>query len=129
MHRFFPAQNMLLIDVIFQGNSVDIFHDNRLNPVGKDNIVHLYNIGMIQKRDCSGFIAKTTHKFVVVHIFFPEDFDRYNAFFQNIIRLVDVCHTSDTNQFPDLVTSVQSFSNVFIHLNASCKSGVISGTA
>ena len=112
---FLPAQHLFLVDVVLQGDAVDVFHHNRLDAVGEDDVIHLDDIRVIQQRDGAGLVAETAHKFVVVHIFFPQNLDRHRPRFHHVIRLVDVCHSAHADQLAYLIASIQFLSNVFIH--------------
>ena len=70
MHRFFPTNILLLVDVLLERNTVDVFHHDILQPFTEADIIHLHNIRMRQDGDGLGFIFKTAGKFLVRQILF-----------------------------------------------------------
>ena len=53
LHRkvdcLFPAQDVLLLDIFLEGDAIDIFHDDRLDAVGEDDIIHLDDVWVVQQ--------------------------------------------------------------------------------
>ncbi len=51
MHRLFPAEHLLLFDILFKGYSVDVLHNDILNILVKAYVVNLYNVGVGEHRN------------------------------------------------------------------------------
>ena len=43
---FLPAQHLFLVDVVLQGDAVDVFHDDILQPLAEADVIHLDDVGM-----------------------------------------------------------------------------------
>ena len=116
MDDVLPLDDALAVDVFFQRDAVDVFHDDVLDHVAEADVVHLDDVRMRQHGDRLGFILETAAEFLVVEIFILENFDGYLAVVQGIGTAVDVCHAADADQLMDLVASVETFANILIHL-------------
>ena len=46
MNGFLPLDILLLLDILLEGDAVDVFHDNILQPLPKADVIHLDDVGM-----------------------------------------------------------------------------------
>ena len=74
MHRFLPADVLLLIDILLERDAIDILHDNVLQAVAEAHIVYLDNIRMGKNGNRFGFILKPAGEFLVGEVFILKDF-------------------------------------------------------
>ena len=65
-HSVIPSDNMLLLDIFFKCDAVNIFHDDILHFFAEADIINLNNIGVRKHGDCLAFIFKAPYKFGIV---------------------------------------------------------------
>ena len=95
-----------LCHVIFESNSLYIFHDNIFEILSHTYIVNIYNIGMRHHRNRLGFIDKTPHSFRIVGNFVLQHFDGDSPLHQPIVRPIYNGHAADADDFVYFITAV-----------------------
>ncbi len=116
--RFLPPQHLLLVDILLEGDAVNILHDDRLHPLGKNDVINLYNIGMGEDGNGLGLVLKHAGELLVGHVLLPEYLDRHHLVVHDILSLVHVGHTADADHLLNFVPSVQPLADKFIHWTA-----------
>ena len=115
MNRVAPFENALLLDVIRERNSVDIFHYNKLNLVGKAHVIDFYDIRVRKQSYRFALVSEAAQKFIASRKLGLEDFNRDNSVFLNIPRAVNIRHSAHTDKLKQLIASIELFSYVVIH--------------
>ena len=108
MHRLLPAQVLALVQVLLEGDAVDVLHHDVLQPLAKAHVQHLDDVGVVEDGDGLRLVAEATHELVVGQKLIPQDLYRHGAIVDIVIRLVDVGHTAHADQLAHLITSVQT---------------------
>ena len=119
MHRFLPLDIVLALDIILQGDAVDILHDDILDPVAEADIVHLDDIRVGQHRDGLGLVFKPAHKFLVAKEFVLQNLNRHHTVVDRVVRFIDIRHSANAQKVSDLIPAIQPFSGIFIHGKSS----------
>ena len=70
VQRLSPFDLALLLNILLQGDAIDILHDDVLNAVTKADIIDLDDIRMRKHRNGFRFIAETAQKIAVARKLF-----------------------------------------------------------
>ena len=62
----FPPKHALLLDKLFKGDAVDIFHNDKLYLVRKSHIIYLYDIRVRKYSDSLALVSEASEKFLVL---------------------------------------------------------------
>ena len=116
MHSLFPVYNLLMLDILFKSNAVNIFHNDILNSVTKADIKNLNYIRVRKHCNSLRFILESTNEIIIAKEFFLQDFYSNNLIINRIICFINRCHTADAYKLLELISAVKPFTNIFIHL-------------
>ena len=116
VYRLFPADVLALIQVLFKSDAVDILHHNVLQTLTKTHIQHLNNVGMIQDGNRLRLVAETAHKLLAVQKFILKNLDGNNSIVHYVIGFIYVGHTTDADQFAHFIATIQTLTQIFIHI-------------
>lgn len=114
MNGFLPLDIPLLLDILLEGDAVDVFHDNILQPLPKADVIHLDDVGVGQDGYRLGFVFKPAGEFLVGQVLIPQDFHRHGAIVDAVIGLVHIGHAADTDDLLDFIPTVQPLSHILI---------------
>ena len=122
MHRILPCEDLFLLDVLLQRDTVDVLHDDILYLLGEAHIVYLYDIRVGKNCNCLGFISEAAQELLVLSEFLLQYLNGNGFVVDNIDALVHFSHASDADKLGYLISSVELFANILIHFLSSCVS-------
>ena len=112
----FPGvDHTLLLDILLQGDALDIFHNDILQSVAVADVKDTDDIRMRQNSNRFGFIFESAAEIFVRQILILKNLHRDNAIIDIVERFIYNGHTADADDLDDLITSVQSFADVIFH--------------
>ena len=91
------AQLAFPVDVVFQRNSLNQFHDNIIYAPVFSHVKHIDHIGMGQPGSCLGFRAEFCYKRLILAKFRLQHFHRNHTVQLLVHRFVDIRHATGTN--------------------------------
>ena len=115
MNGLFPLEHALHVDILFEGDAVDIFHDDILDHIAEGYVINADDIGMIQYSDRLGLILESADKVLIAEELILHDLDRDLSCVDRIIAAINIRHTADADELAYLISSVKFFACVFIH--------------
>ena len=115
VHGFLPIQYAFMLDIFFEGDAVNILHDDVVHPIGEVDIVYPHDVGVGKQSHRLGFILEPAEQLSVLDIFVPEDFDCDDASVGYIGGLVDIGHTADAHQLIHQIPPIQTLADILIH--------------
>ena len=65
VYGLFPVDNLLLLNVFFQRDALDVFHHDILQAVAEADVIHLNNIRMGKHRNRLGFVFEAATEFFI----------------------------------------------------------------
>ena len=110
-----PADGPFLLDILLQGDAVDVLHDDVLDLVPETHVVHPHDVGVGQQGDGLGLVAETPEEIAVVGELLLQDLDGHPPVAHPVVSLVHVGHAAHADELVDFVLAVQALSNIFIH--------------
>ena len=116
----FPGERAApLVQILFQGDAVDVFHDDILDLVTHRHVIHLDDMWVIQDRDRLGLVLEPLDQFRVFHELRPQDLDGHYPVLFQVAGTVYVGHTAYADQTFQQIAAVQPFTDhVFQILHA-----------
>ena len=111
-----PVHLAAALHVLLEGNALNELHDDVLRIITAGHIVHGYDIGMGELGDGLALIPEAAAEIRAVRKIALQNFHSHQTIQTMTLRLIDVGHTAAADQFQDLISVVQHFSNVLIHL-------------
>ena len=123
VQRLSPFDLALLLNVLLQGDAVNVLHDDILDAVAEADVIDLDDIRVRKHRNGFRFIAETAQEIAVARKLFLQNFNGDPALFNVVIRLIHVCHAAYAEKLVDLVSAVQTLAYIFIHSFSSFLSG------
>ena len=104
--RLADIDRALLADVFLEGDALDIFHDDILQPVAVADVEDLDDVRVRKHRDRLGLVLETAAELLVRQILVFEDLDRDDAVVDVIERFINNGHAADADDLDDLIASV-----------------------
>ena len=83
--------------MLFQGNTLNVFHNDVFSAVCENSIIYLNDIGVGQKRKCGGFIDEKAHLTSVMFKLFAHHFNCNRTSRYLVISTVNGSHTSNAD--------------------------------
>ena len=106
MNGLFPIDDLLLLDILFEGDALNVFHDDILQPVTEAHVIHLDDIRVRQDRDRLRLIFEAAAELLIGKKFFFEDFNCNDAIINIVIGFIDHRHTAHADDLADLISTV-----------------------
>ena len=117
MDHLFPGQGTAaLLEIFFEGDAIDILHDNVLKLIGDGDIINLDNIGMVQNGNGLGLIFEAANQLLIVQKLFLEDLDRDGIAGSDVLALIYIGHAAHADQAFNQVAAIQLSADEIIHL-------------
>ena len=116
MQRFAPVHLTAALHILLQRNAFQQFHYDIFQFPLTGNIINGHNICVGQLRYRLRFIAETAAEISAVCQITLEDLHCNHTVQTVALCLVDICHTAAADQLKDLISLVQHFSNILIHI-------------
>ena len=66
MNRFFPVNDLLLLNILLKRDTLDILHHNILEPVSKTYIIHFYDIRVREHSNCLRLIFEAAAELLIL---------------------------------------------------------------
>ena len=115
MQGLLPVEHALFLHVFLQRDAVDQLHDNEVGAVGGGNVVDLHDVGVAQHSHGLALRPEPAAEFLVSGKFVFQYFNRDQPVQPMAARFIDYGHAAGTDDFQNLVPTVQQPSNVLIH--------------
>ena len=110
--------------VLLQGDAVNKLHDDVLRVAAGGHVINRHDVGMGKLRHGAALVLEAAADLLVLRHVRLQDLDGHHAVEPMALRLVNVGHSSGTDQLNDLVPIIQHFSYVLIHIVISFKCSV-----
>ena len=110
---FVPRKRTLVIQILAQGDTVEILH-NDIFDIGIDcDVVDAHDVFVRQHCDRLGLVDKAGLGLLVAVVFIVENLDCNGAVHYKVLRAQNARHTADADQLQNLIALVQDLSDKF----------------
>ena len=122
VYSILPCEDLLLLDVLLQRNTVDIFHNDILYLLREAHVVYLYDIRMREHCYRLGLISETAEELFVLCKFLFQYLYGDSFVVDDIDSLVYLCHAADADKLCYFISAVELLANILVHFLSSCVS-------
>ena len=119
MDRILPCKNVLLLDILLEGDTVNVFHNDILYLLRESHIVNFNDIRVRENCYSLRFIAESAQELLILCILLFKYLNGNGFVVDNIDTLVNLRHTANANKLGYLISSIELLANVLIHFLSS----------
>ena len=98
MYRVTPFKYALLLDIVSQRDTVNVFHDDKLHLVGEAHVVYLDDIRVGKQRYRLGLVAETPEELLTAGEFRFEDLYSNDPVLNDIAGSVNIRHAAHADK-------------------------------
>ena len=110
---FLKAKHLASVNIVFESDTLDIFHYDILYVIPYGNVVDVYDVGMRKHSNGFGFVYKSLHRRIVRGYVVAKYLDCYYTAHEQVHRLVYHSHTAHTDEGVYSVSVFEHLADIF----------------